>query len=202
MFVRLTGCPLRCHYCDTAYAFREGSQRSVEDLAAEVVAFGCLLVEITGGEPLAQREVHALVARLLDAGCRVLIETSGAIDTTPVDPRAHIILDVKTPGSGESNRNDFGNITRLRAHDEVKFVITSREDYEFARALTAEHSLPTRCRCVHFSPVHEQPGCSEVSGARGLEPRVLAQWILEDRLAVRVQLQMHKFIWDPATRGV
>ena len=202
MFVRLTGCPLRCHYCDTAYAFREGSQRSVEDLAAEVVAFGCPLVEITGGEPLAQREVHALVARLLDAGCRVLIETSGAIDTTPVDPRAHIILDVKTPGSGESNRNDFGNITRLRAHDEVKFVITSREDYEFARALTTEHSLPTRCRCVHFSPVHEQPSCSEVSGARGLEPRVLAQWILEDRLAVRVQLQMHKFIWDPATRGV
>ena len=202
LFVRLSGCPLRCHYCDTAYAFREGSQRSVDSLVAEVLANPCRLVEITGGEPLAQREVHSLITRLLDAGRTVLIETSGAIDTADVDPRAHIILDWKTPGSGESHRMRPDNLERLRGHDEVKFVITSREDYEFARELTEREALLGRCCCVLFSPAHAQAGCTEITGTQGLDPKELAQWILEDRLQVRMQLQMHKFIWDPATRGV
>jgi len=202
VFVRLTGCPLRCHYCDTAYAFRDGMSRTVADVLAEVVGFGCHLVEVTGGEPLAQREVHHLVTALLDVGHTVLIETSGAIDTTPVDPRARLILDVKTPGSGESSRNVWGNLARLRAHDEVKFVIVSREDYDFAKAMITEHALAARCQCVHLSPVHEQPGCNDVRGSLGLPPRQLAEWILEDRLPVRLQLQVHKFIWDPQTRGV
>ncbi|MSR29306.1 MAG: radical SAM protein [Phycisphaerales bacterium] len=202
IFVRLSGCPLRCRYCDTAYAFREGVSRSVESVATEVLANPCRLIEITGGEPLAQREVHPLIVRLLDAGRTVLIESSGAIDTAEVDPRAHLILDIKTPGSGESHRMVWANLTRLRPHDEVKFVVCSREDYEFARETVIRERLVERTRCVLFSPAHEQRGCAEIEGTPGLEPRLLAQWILEDQLSVRLQLQMHKFIWDPATRGV
>ncbi len=202
LFIRLAGCPLRCTYCDTSYAFREGSTRTIDSLVDEALAHSCKVIEITGGEPLAQRGVHALITRLLDAGRTVLIETSGAIDTEAVDPRAHIILDVKTPDSGESHRTQWANLDRLRPHDEVKFVIGSRGDYEFAREITATHDLVKRCRAVHFSPVHEQPAALEILGARGLHPRELAEWILRDRLDVRLQIQMHKVIWDPATRGV
>ncbi|MSQ90824.1 MAG: radical SAM protein [Phycisphaerales bacterium] len=202
LFVRLAGCPLRCIYCDTGYAFREGSPRTIDSLVDEVLANPCLLVEITGGEPLAQRNVHGLITRLLDAGRTVLIETSGAIDTEPVDPRAHVILDIKTPDSGESERMVWKNLDQLRPHDEVKFVIASRGDYEFARAVTQERNLIGRCRAVLFSPVHEQKQGLEILGAAGLAPRQLAEWILEDRLAVRLQIQLHKVIWDPQTRGV
>ncbi len=202
IFVRLAGCPLRCNYCDTEYAFREGSPRTIDSLVDEVMANPCRLVEITGGEPLAQRNVHALIGRLLDAGRTVLIETSGAIDTEPVDRRAHIILDIKTPDSGESHRMQWANLDRLQPHDEVKFVIASRGDYEYARETTTQHQLIQRCRAVQFSPVHEQRAGLEILGARGLAPRELAAWILADQLDVRLQLQMHKFIWDPQTRGV
>ncbi|MSQ90793.1 MAG: radical SAM protein [Phycisphaerales bacterium] len=202
VFVRLAGCPLRCNYCDTEYAFREGSPRSIDSLVEEVMANPCPLVEITGGEPLAQRDVHTLITRLLDGGRTVLIETSGALDTEPVDRRAHIILDVKTPDSGESHRTHWANLDRLQPHDEVKFVIASRSDYEYAREVTAKHALVARCRAVQFSPVHEQRKGLEILGARGLPPRELAKWILTDQLAVRLQLQMHKVIWDPSTRGV
>ncbi len=202
LFVRLTGCPLRCHYCDTANAFREGAARSVESVASEVIAHPCALVEITGGEPLVQRDVHTLMTAILDAGKTVLIETSGAIDTAEVDPRAHLILDIKTPGSGEAGRMVWQNLSRLRAHDEVKFVITSREDYEFARDVLRRERLEERCRSVLFSPAHAQPGCSEVRGTAGLASRELASWVLADSLPVRMQLQLHKFIWEPQTRGV
>ena len=202
VFVRLTGCPLRCRYCDTEYAFREGTTRTIDSLVDEVLANPCTLVEITGGEPLAQRNVHTLISRLLDAQRTVLIETSGAVDTEPVDPRAHIILDVKTPDSGESARMVWENLDRLRPHDEVKFVLSSRSDYEFAREVTVKHNLSKRCRAVLFSPVHEQPKGLEILGASGLHPRQLAQWILADHLNVRLQVQVHKIIWEPQTRGV
>ncbi len=202
IFVRLAGCPLRCHYCDTEYAFREGSSRSIASIEAEVLGIPCGLVEITGGEPLSQRNVHTLIARLLDAGRTVLIETSGAIDTEAVDPRARLILDVKTPDSGEAARMVWSNLDRIRPHDEVKFVISSRRDYEFARETTAKHALTKRCQAVLFSPVHEQPKGLEVLGSAGLNPRQLAEWILADRLEVRMQIQVHKVIWDPQTRGV
>ncbi|MSR45257.1 MAG: radical SAM protein [Phycisphaerales bacterium] len=202
IFVRLAGCPLRCHYCDTEYAFREGSKRTIESLVEEVLANPCKLVEITGGEPLAQPAVHRLISRLLDAGRTVLIETSGAIDTGPVDPRAHIILDVKTPDSGESHRMIWDNLERLRSHDEVKFVISSRADYEYARQVTRDRGLVERCRAILFSPVHAQAKGLEILGAAGLHPRQLARWILEDQLAVRLQIQTHKVIWEPNTRGV
>ncbi len=202
LFVRLAGCPLRCSYCDTAYAFREGAARSIDSLVDEVMAHPCRLVEVTGGEPLAQRNVHGFMKRLLDGGRSVLLETSGAIDTEPVDRRVHIILDIKTPDSGESHRTHWANLDRIALHDEVKFVIASRGDYEFARAITEKHALVQRCRAVHFSPVHEQRPGLEILGSKGLAPRELAEWILADHLAVRLQLQMHKIIWDPSTRGV
>lgn len=202
LFVRLTGCPLRCRYCDTEYAFREGLPRTIDSIVDELLSNPCKLIEITGGEPLAQRNVHTLISRLLDAGRTVLIETSGAIDTEPVDPRAHLILDIKTPDSGESERTVWENVDRLRSHDEVKFVISSRVDYDFAKQITAQHRLAERCRAVLFSPVHEQPKGLEILGAAGLAPKQLAEWILADHLPVRLQLQLHKFIWHPQTRGV
>lgn len=202
VFVRLMGCPLRCTYCDTEYAFKEGSAKSIDSLVEEVCANPCKLVEITGGEPLAQRRVHQLIQRLLDVGRTVLIETSGAIDTSSVDPRAHIILDIKTPGSGEAQRMIWENLDRLRPHDEVKFVIVARSDYEFARQTVQDRKLASRCKAIHFSPVYEQPKGLEIAGTSGLPPRELAKWILDDQLPVRLQLQLHKFIWDPRTRGV
>jgi 7-carboxy-7-deazaguanine synthase len=190
VFIRLTGCPLRCAWCDTAYAFHGGTERSLDSVLAEVERHDCRLVEITGGEPLAQAEVHPLVTALADRGYTVLIETSGAIDLTPVDKRAVVIMDLKCPGSGMADRNLWTNLARLKPTDEVKFVIKDRADYEWAVAIVREHGLADR-HTVLFSPVFGE-----------MDPQALAEWILADRLPVRFQLQVHKFIWDPATRGV
>jgi len=205
VFVRLTGCPLRCAYCDTEYAFREGSRRSIDDVVAEVCAHPADLVEVTGGEPLAQSGAFELIRRLCDTGRTVLIETSGAVDIGPCDPRSIRILDLKTPGSGEVERNDWSNLDHLTARDEVKFVICDREDYAWARQVILEHRLGERCAAVLLSPVHEQAPGREIAGAEGLVPRELAEWILGDaELAgrVRMQVQLHKHIWDPQMRGV
>jgi len=202
VFVRLAGCPLRCHYCDTEYAFREGTARPISDVVRETLAFGCPLVEVTGGEPLAQSGVHELIGALADAGCTVLIETSGALDISPCDPRAIRILDLKTPGSGESARNLWSNLDHLHERDEIKFVITDRADYEWAKEMMTEHRLTERVRAVFMSPVFEQAKGLEIRGTKALEPRLLAEWMLADRLPARLQLQLHKFIWNPGTRGV
>jgi len=190
VFVRLTGCPLRCTWCDTAYAFHGGTDRSLASIVAEVERYGCRLVEITGGEPLAQPEVHPLITALADLGHTVLIETSGALDITPVDPRATLIMDLKCPGSGMADHNLWANIPRLKPTDEIKFVIKDRADYEWAVTKVREYTLTNR-QTVLFSPVFEE-----------LDPRALAEWVLADRLPVRFQLQLHKHIWDPAMRGV
>jgi len=202
VFVRLTGCPLRCAYCDTEYAFREGSKRSIDDLIHEVCAHPTSFVEVTGGEPLAQKSVHTLMARLCDLGKTVAIETSGAIDISVCDPRVIRILDLKTPGSGEADRNLWSNIDHLTLRDEVKFVVCDRADYDWARGVIAEHGLIGRVAAVLMSPVHEQPKGLEILGMPGLHPRDLAGWILADGLDVVLQPQMHKAIWDPQTRGV
>ena len=191
VFVRLTACDLRCTYCDTEYAFYEGKKRAVSEILAEVLALDYPLVEITGGEPLLQKNVHPLMAALCDAGRTVLIETSGAHDISIIDPRVHRIMDLKTPGSGECARNLWSNIAHLAQRDEVKFVIGSREDYEWSREQVRTHDLATRCGCVLFSPIFGR-----------IEPRDIVAWILEDKLPVRFQLQMHKFIWDPKKKGV
>ena len=191
VFVRLTACDLRCSWCDTPYAFHEGHKRSLDDVVAEVHAYGCSLVEVTGGEPLLQEEVYPLMRRLLDAGRTVLLETGGHHSTARVPEPVVTILDVKCPGSGEAHRNDWTNLERLRPHDEVKFVIKDRADYEFARDVVRRHDLATRVAAVLFSPVHGL-----------LEPRAMSEWILADSLPVRLQLQIHKYVWDPETRGV
>jgi 7-carboxy-7-deazaguanine synthase len=191
VFVRLTGCDLRCSYCDTTYAFTEGTRRPLDEVLAEVLAFDCPLVEVTGGEPLLQPASLELMTALCDAGLTVLLETSGAHDISKVDSRVHRIMDLKTPDSGECARNLESNIRHLTQRDEVKFVINSRTDYEWARQKACEHSLPGRVQAVLFSPVFGK-----------IDPASLVQWILEDRLQVRFQLQMHKFIWDPNQRGV
>jgi len=202
VFVRLRGCPLRCRYCDTEYAFREGEMQTVDSVVEQVLNHPSELVEITGGEPLAQKNVHALMIRLCDAGRTVLIETAGAMDISACDPRVIRVMDLKTPGSGEAERNLWSNIEHLTDRDEVKFVITDRADYDWAKARIAEHDLLNRCGAVLMSPVFEQPAGSEIPGMEGLPARKLAQWILADGLPVRMQMQMHKFIWDPQTRGV
>jgi len=191
VFVRLTACDLRCSWCDTPYAFHEGRKRSLDDVLAEVDAYGCSLVEVTGGEPLLQEEVYPLMRRLLDAGRTVLLETGGHHSTARVPEPVVTILDVKCPGSGEAHRNDWTNLERLRSHDEVKFVIKDRADYEFARNVVRRQDLATRAAAVLFSPVHGV-----------LEPRTMSEWILADSLPVRLQLQIHKYVWDPETRGV
>lgn len=190
-FVRLTGCDLRCTYCDTEYAFHEGGKRPVSEVLVEVLALDCPLVEITGGEPLLQKNVLPLMTALCDAGKTVLIETGGAHDISRIDPRVHRIMDLKTPSSGECGRNFYRNIEHLTKRDEVKFVIGSSEDYEWSKEQVRKFSLPTRCGSVLFSPVFGK-----------IEPREIVDWILEDKLDVRFQLQMHKFIWEPAARGV
>jgi len=202
VFVRLAGCHLRCAYCDTEYAFKEGTTRSIDDLVAEVSDFPCDLVEITGGEPLLQERAHGLMSRLCDLGKTVLVETSGACDIGACDERVVRIVDVKTPGSGELARMDWSNMDRLRPCDEVKFVVTVRADYEWAKEKIAEYGLVERVGAVLVSPVFEQPAGLEIVGARGLSMRDLAAWILADGLNVRLQPQLHKFIWDPQTRGV
>jgi 7-carboxy-7-deazaguanine synthase len=191
VFVRLTACDLRCSWCDTPYAFTEGSKRSIDDVLAEVDRFGCDLVEVTGGEPLLQEEVYALLQSLADRGRTVLLETGGHRSIERVPSAVITVLDVKCPGSGESHRNDWTNLQRLRPHDEVKFVVADRADYEYARDVIRRHDLGARAAAVHLSPVHGV-----------LHPRTLVEWVLADRLPARVQLQLHKFIWVPDTRGV
>ena len=201
-FIRLSGCPLRCAWCDTAYAFREGSPRSIESLVEEARRVGCPLVQVTGGEPLAQRGCLTLVRSLCDAGFTVTMETSGALDISPLDPRCIRIMDLKCPDSGEAHRNLWPNIAHLRASDEVKFVIASRGDYEWARETMRAHALAGRVAAVLMSAAWAQPKGPEIAGSAGLDARTLAAWILEDRLPVRMQTQLHKIIWDPQTRGV
>ncbi|PYJ10120.1 MAG: 7-carboxy-7-deazaguanine synthase QueE [Verrucomicrobia bacterium] len=191
VFVRLTFCDLRCNYCDTEYAFYEGKKQTLNAIAAAVAAFQCPLVEITGGEPLLQKNVLSLMTMLADAGHTVLLETSGAHDISRVDARVHRIMDLKTPGSGEVARNLFSNIEHLTQRDEVKFVIGSREDYEWSREQVERHGLAQRCRAVLFSPIFGR-----------IDPREIVDWILADKLPVRFQLQMHKFIWAPTQKGV
>ncbi len=201
-FVRLTGCPLRCHYCDTEYAFREGAPRTIQAILDEIAKSGATLVQLTGGEPLAQKRAFDLISLLCERGLTVLIETSGSIDIRPCHPRAIRILDIKTPGSGESARNLWSNLDDLRPRDEIKFVIVDRADYEWAREKIREHRLADLCAAVLLSPAFPQKKGLEILGCPGLSPRTLAEWILEDRLPVRQQTQLHKLIWDPGQRGV
>ena len=183
VFVRLTGCPLRCQYCDTAYAFHGGEWWELEAILARVREFDTPFVCVTGGEPLAQKGCTELLARLCDAGFRVSLETSGAMALTDVDERVKKVVDVKTPGSGEEPRNRYDELARLTPRDLVKFVICGRTDYEWSRKKLRELALPSGCT-VLFSPSHEQ-----------LPARELADWILEDRLPVRMQIQLHKYLW-------
>ena len=185
VFVRLTGCPLRCGYCDTAYAFQGGESLSQDEVLARVALHGTALVCVTGGEPLAQRGTPALLTALCDAGYDVSLETSGALDIRPVDARVSRIVDIKTPGSGEMERNLWQNLDVLNARDELKFVLADEADYEWAREMLRSRDLAARCP-VLFSPVH------------GSNARQLAEWILRDRLPVRLQLQLHKLLWDDA----
>ncbi|MBK9426934.1 MAG: 7-carboxy-7-deazaguanine synthase QueE [Gammaproteobacteria bacterium] len=184
VFVRLTGCPLRCHYCDTQYAFYGGERKALTDVLEEVGAFNPRYVTVTGGEPLAQPECLPLLKALCDAGYRVSLETSGALPVAEVDLRVHIILDLKTPGSGEVARNLWSNIACLSAKDEIKFVICNRTDYEWARLKIDEYKLAATGAELLFSPSQGQ-----------LEARALADWVLADRLSVRLQLQLHKYLW-------
>lgn len=190
VFVRLTGCPLRCAWCDTAYAFQEGTRRTIDEVVGEIARHPCRRVLVTGGEPLAQPAAFALVARLLDDGWEVLVETSGHVRLDGLDRRAVAIMDVKAPGSGESHRVDWTNLDRLAPRDEVKFVLADRADYEWSREVVREHRLDAR-GAVLFSPVHGR-----------LDPGALARWILEDGLEVRVQVQLHKYLWPGVERGV
>jgi 7-carboxy-7-deazaguanine synthase len=191
VFIRLTGCNLRCVWCDTEYAFYEGRQMTIAEVVAQARGYGCNLVEVTGGEPLLQKGVHALFAALLEEQHTVMVETSGEQDLSGVDRRIIKIMDLKCPGSGECDRNRWSNLESLTPRDEAKFVLTDRRDYEWARDVIRDRGLVHRVNAILFSPVFGQ-----------LEPAALAAWILEDRLPVRMQLQLHKRIWDPAARGV
>ena len=191
VFVRLTACDLRCSWCDTPYAFHEGRKRSLEDVLAEVDRFDCDLVEVTGGEPLLQEAVYPLMDALLARGKTVLLETGGHRSTARVPDQVVTILDVKCPGSGEAGRMHWENLERLRPHDEVKFVIQDRGDYDYARDVITRYDLARRAAAIHLSPVHGV-----------MNSRTLSEWVLADHLPARVQLQLHKFIWDPQTRGV
>jgi 7-carboxy-7-deazaguanine synthase len=191
VFVRLAGCDLRCAWCDTAYAFSEGTKMSVDDVLRQVEQYNIPLVEVTGGEPLLQDEVYALMERLLDSGRTVLLETGGQVDVSRVPGAVIKVLDVKCPASGESGKVEWTNIDRLGSLDQVKFVIQDRRDYEYARDVLTRHALDRRCAAVLFSPVHGV-----------MNSKDLSEWILEDRLPVRLQLQLHKQIWGANVRGV
>ncbi len=190
VFVRLTGCNLRCAWCDTEYAFYEGEWKSLDQIVAEVSQFGCKLVELTGGEPLLQKESFALVDKLIEAGFKVLIETSGSISLAKLNPEAIKIMDIKCPGSKMEHQNRWENIDYLTPKDEVKFVLADRADYDWAVAVMRKHQLDRKATVLF----------STVFGA--LEPVKVVDWILQDKLPVRFQLQMHKFIWHPETKGV
>jgi 7-carboxy-7-deazaguanine synthase len=190
VFIRLSVCDSRCVWCDTPHAFTQGDWRNLDDVVRQALALDTPLVEITGGEPLLQAPVLPLLTRLADAGCTVLLETSGAHDVGPVDRRVHIIMDLKCPDSGECERNHWPNLDRLKTTDQIKFVVASRRDFDWTAATIREHDLARRFR-VLVSPVF---------GA--VAPIDLANWLLESRLNVRLQLQLHKFIWDPKARGV
>ncbi|MFA6240424.1 MAG: radical SAM protein [Candidatus Hydrogenedentales bacterium] len=191
IFVRLTGCHLRCVWCDTEYAFHGGTKMTVADVVERCVALECSLIEITGGEPLLQKSCGELARQLLDRGFTVLCETSGALPIDRLPNEVIKIMDLKCPGSGEVDKNDWSNIDRLSPRDEVKFVIASREDYEWSRDTVRTYNLPTRCGQVLFSPVFGS-----------VVPKDIVDWILEDKLNVRFQLQLHKFVWPPQQRGV
>ncbi len=191
VFVRLTACDLRCTWCDTPYAFHEGRKMSIDQVVADVAAFECPVVEITGGEPLLQPDVYPLMSELLQRGHTVLLETGGHRSVAQVPAGVIRIIDVKCPASGESAKNDWSNLDLLTPTDEVKFVVQDRQDYEFAKDVIARHALFGRCAAILLSPVH------------GVLPgRELAAWILADRLPVRLQLQAHKYIWSADARGV
>ena len=183
VFVRLTGCPLRCGYCDTEYAFQGGENMTLDQILEQVASYGTRYVTVTGGEPLAQKQCITLLKRLCDAGYSVSLETGGSLDTSHVDPRVSIILDIKTPGSGEMQKNLWANLQHLKSSDEVKFVLCGREDYEWARQVLIERGIAEKCT-VLFSPVYSQ-----------LNPTELAEWVLQDRLPVRMQVQLHKILW-------
>ncbi len=183
IFIRLTGCPLRCSYCDTEYAFKGGGNMTLDEIMQQIAEYGTRYVCVTGGEPLAQKGCTELLTLLCDNGYQVSLETSGAMDLTPVDTRVKVIMDVKTPGSGEVDKNRWENLPLLKAGDEVKWVVCSREDYDWARQMMTEHPFPANCDHL-FSPSFH-----EVSG------ETLASWILEDHLQVRMQLQLHKILW-------
>ena len=191
VFVRLTACDLRCSWCDTSYAFHEGARRSLDDVIADVDRYHCSLVEITGGEPLLQDDVYPLMERLLAGGRTVMLETGGHRPIARVPKAVVKIVDVKCPGSGAADRNEWRNFDALQPHDEVKFVIKDRADYEYARDVVSRYNLASRSAAVLLSPVHGV-----------LEPRLLSEWMLADDLAARLQLQLHKYIWPPTARGV
>ena len=191
VFIRLTGCNLRCSYCDTRYAYSEGEELEILDIVQRVTSHRCPLVEVTGGEPLIQRETPMLIDRLLEEGYEVLMETNGSQDISQVDNRCVKIVDIKCPSSGYAAHNDLQNLDRLTNHDEVKFVIADRDDYEYARQILNLTGTSTfRKNAVHFSPAYGR-----------LEPETLAEWILEDHLDVRLHLQLHKVIWTPNQGG-
>jgi 7-carboxy-7-deazaguanine synthase len=183
VFVRLTGCPLRCGYCDTAYAFQGGENMTLQQILERVASYGAHYVTVTGGEPLAQKQCIPLLKMLCDAGYDVSLETGGSLDTSHVDPRISVILDIKTPGSGEVQKNLWANLQHLKSSDEVKFVLCDREDYEWAKQVLADQEIASKCT-VLFSPVYSQ-----------LNPTDLADWVLQDRLPVRMQVQLHKILW-------
>jgi len=191
-FVRLTGCPMRCVWCDSEYTFTGGDHFSIDDIMARVNSFGCKLVEVTGGEPLAQKECFDLIERLCNNGFEVLVETGGYVSTAGLDPRAKVILDIKCPASGEEARNDWSNLERLRPEkDEVKFVIADEGDWTYAKQVVREKDLETRARAVLISPAWGQVNLKD-----------LANWVAGSGLNVRMQLQLHKYIWGPEVRGV
>jgi len=191
VFVRLTACDLRCSWCDTTYAFTEGGKRPLDEVVDEVLGFDCPLVEITGGEPLLQKETIPLMERLLAAGKTVLVETGGHRSIADVPAAVVKIVDVKCPGSGEAGKMHWENLDLLAPHDEVKFVIKDRADYEYARDVVRRYGLDRRAAALLFSPVHGV-----------LDPKMLSEWILADKLPVRLQVQLHKYVWEPTTRGV
>jgi 7-carboxy-7-deazaguanine synthase len=190
-FIRLAQCNLRCSWCDTPYSFGRGTPHLVEAILHTIQEYGCQNVCVTGGEPLLQKNVHPLMSKLCDRGYRVSLETGGSLCTSEVDPRVHIILDVKCPGSGMDHKNFLKNLERLQPHDQVKFVVAHQQDYQYAKEICSQFKLFERNQEVLLSPVHGQ-----------LEPKQLIEWFLNDKLPFRLNLQIHKFIWHPETKGV